>query len=277
MSFENAINDLNTQLDEARKVAMQAMSYSSELGIVLRFLEESFVAHDPNILVNNLLGITQGFDLDCIAQYYLDRDPFVVSQSAEATPGEIEKFTKARWDTRIFSEGTITIFTFDHISLFVRDMPIDDEVRYGVLKDILATLMNGVESRLKSLLKDTHVINSQKELLILADKTIKELNSHVSSVNDKAGKAACDLIVDIKDVVLGLNILESQETDILEVISFHNSNAQDLAGNASSLENNIQNIKHSVEEIISEFEASVVSTTAPTEKEDNNSDAVELF
>ncbi len=51
MTDATQMEKLIEQLDEPKGIAMQAMQYSSDIGLVMRFLETTFVCHDEYELV----------------------------------------------------------------------------------------------------------------------------------------------------------------------------------------------------------------------------------
>ncbi len=107
------IEKLIAQLDESKAIAMQAMQYSANIGLVMRFLESTFVCHDEKELVKNLLKTSKSLSVDCIAKCNLEEDIFTVSISDEITSEKLELMDKARWDSRIYSENKTIKFEHD--------------------------------------------------------------------------------------------------------------------------------------------------------------------
>ncbi len=254
MTDATQMEKLIEQLDESKGIAMQAMQYSSDIGLVMRFLETTFVCHDEHGLVKNLLETTKSLSLDCVAKCNLDNDVFTVSNSDEITPEEIELIDKVRWECRIHSEEKITVLSFDHISLYVRDMPIDDDYQYGIKKDILATLMNGIESRLKLLAKDKNILNIQEKIIGLTDQTIDTLDSCLSKISNDAIHSMSDLLSDIKDTIVMLDIGETNEKDIIDMLNMHGNIVNEISEEGTKVDTNFKEIKASIEEAMSEIE-----------------------
>lgn len=263
------------QLDESKAIAMQAMQYSANLGIVMRLLESTFICHDEKELITSLLEASKSLSIDCIATCHLDNDSFSLSLTDEITPEETEMIEKVRWESRIYSEGKITVLSYDHISLYVRDMPIDDDYQYGIMKDILATLLNGVESRLKLLVKDKKILNIQEKIVGLTDKTMTTLDNCLSKMGDEAFHSMNDLLVDIKDTIIMLDIGDSYEKDIVEMLNSHGSMVKEMSQEGVKVDKNFKEIKASIQEAISEMEQQPSAAALPEAKE--NVTDVELF
>jgi len=261
------IEKLMAQLDESKAIAMQAMQYSANIGLVMRFLESTFVCHDENELVKNLLETSKSLSVDCIAKCNLEEDIFTVSISDEITSEELELLDKARWDSRIYSEGKVTVLSYDHISLYVRDMPIDDDYQYGIMKDILATLMNGIESRLKLLAKDKKILSIQEKIVELTDKSIGTLDSCLSKMSDDAFHSMSDLLTDIKDTIIMLDIGDSNEKDIIDMLNMHGDLVKEMSNEGLKVDGNFKEIKTSIQDAMFELEQTPPAELIKKDKE----------
>jgi hypothetical protein len=274
MSDVTQMEKLIEQLDESKAIAMQAMQYSANIGLVMRFLESTFICHDENELVRNLLETSKSLSIDCVAKCHLEEEIFTVSINDEITPEEIELIDRVRWESRIYSEGKITVLSYDHISLFVRDMPIDDDYKYGIMKDILATLMNGIESRMKLLAKDKKILNIQEKIVNLTDESMRTLDTCLLKMNDDAFHSMTDLLVDIKDTIVMLDIGKENEKDILDMLNTHSDIVNEMSNEGLKVDENFKEIKSSIEDAMSEIEQNPAQFL-PKEKE--NVTDVELF
>jgi hypothetical protein len=274
MSDTPQMEKLIEQLDESKAIAMQAMQYSANIGIVMRFLESTFICHDAKELVRNLLETSKSLSIDCIAKCNLEDDIFTVTIGDEITSEEIKIIDSVRWKSRIHSEGKITVLSYDHISLFVRDMPIDDDYQYGIMKDILATLMNGIESRLKLLAKDKKILNIQEKIVTLTDESMKTLDTSLLKMNDDAFHSMTDLLVDIKDTIIMLDIGEDNEKDIIDMLNSHGDIVNEMSAEGLKVDDNFKEIKSSIEDAMSEMKQ---NPTQFLPKEKENVKDVELF
>lgn len=277
MNQDKNINDLMNQLKETRKVASQAMAYSSYLGSVLRFMEQSFICHDERELIHNLLSVCSSLSLDCIAKYSLEEDEFTLSISTAITDDENTLFEKARERARIYSEENVTILSFDHVSLFVRNMPINDDYKYGIMKDIIATLLNGVESRMKAIHKDQRILSTQKDILDITNKLITEFNSSVSKFNENSFQKISDTLSDIKNAIMTLDVNNESEKDITEMLNSHTSLIKDMSTEGVRVDKYFKSIKYSLENIVTELEEEKELNKRNSEPVCNNDIDVELF
>ena len=64
---------------------------------------------------------------------------------------EFQFLSRLREKGRIFDFGEHTLVNYNHISLLIRDMPLDQPDRHGRIKDNVVVLLNGAEARIKAI------------------------------------------------------------------------------------------------------------------------------
>ncbi|NIB43454.1 response regulator [Pseudomaricurvus alkylphenolicus] len=144
------ISDLKGQLDAARNMAFQAMTTSSELGSILQFHELCMGVSDKETLARHLLEFCETFSLSCSVLFTGGKTLYF---PVSGVKNELERqaLELLRAESRIFCWGKRVVFNYQNLSLLVKNMPIEDQVRFGELKDLLCLVLNGVQARLKSM------------------------------------------------------------------------------------------------------------------------------
>lgn len=147
-------HQLRQQLATSSQIAFQSMSLNAELGRILQYMEASFACQDYPALarltleVLNELGMhgSLGIFHDGVLDYFCD--------DGIDRPIEQAIIENSRHLGRLSSFGPRTILNYPHIGLLVRNMPLDDAMRYGILKDHLCYLGNGLEARCQALITE---------------------------------------------------------------------------------------------------------------------------
>lgn len=177
-------DDLQAQLAEATKVAMTSMQESSELGIVLRFLTDSFNVTSYKELADLLFQVLEQFSLNAILQIEINNEEFAFGAKAEPTRMELSLIRRAREKERIFSKDDITVLSFTHAFLMIKNMP-EDEVLRGRYRDLLAHFAAGLDSRIRGLSIE-HIMRTQSRDTVNAIRSIRQLSEdnqgHMSDV-----------------------------------------------------------------------------------------------
>lgn len=206
------------QVSGAQKMAFEAMTTSSELGEILRFHEESYLVKNLDELINLLIGAISKFALKSSIlvfgrpnQYYRD--------DGQQKPLEEKTLIAFKDQQRIYSWKNRTFFNYENFSVLIRDMPIDDEVRYGILLDQLCLLFNGVDSRIKGLKIEKN--NQLKAITMkLAADTIANMVMEIETDNVDLSQQFETIILKMEanistDIVM-FNLLEREEKVLMD-------------------------------------------------------------
>ena len=124
-----------------------------EADIIIPFLSACSASASLSNLGALLLNVCQELDLDCSFQFRAQLKTCNFSTKNEITPLEQSLLEQTTNRDGFFDFNSTTIMTYPHISILIKNMPVDDASQYDGLKNLLGMLMEGVESRIKSLIK----------------------------------------------------------------------------------------------------------------------------
>ena len=149
--YKNNKTQLNSSLQYATSTAMDSMSGNSEMGLALRYSDSSFKAMSYNELINTLIDALQQLSL-CVAIRLEHNGAYEWYQTnGEPSPLEKELIELISAKERIFSFDNRTQFNFGKINLLIKDMPLEDENKYGRYIDLIPFLLDSSNARLKSI------------------------------------------------------------------------------------------------------------------------------
>jgi DNA-binding response OmpR family regulator len=223
---------LKTQLSDSESVAFDAMMTSSTLGEILRFHESIADVNEMEVLADALLkqvcgfGVTVSLVIDAG-----DGEPIYCRDEGE--PFELEKqvFKTLKNQGRIYSWGHRTVFNYDDFSVLIRTMPIDDEMRYGNIKDQVCLLLNGVESRVKGIVNETRLRASESSIRLIGNTLgtmVVEIQDSNLLFSERFEKIIRELEVDVNEEFANLTLLQSEEKQINSHIIEATSQASEL-------------------------------------------------
>lgn len=201
------------QMEIVRRMAFAAMATSSELGEILRFYEDSMQLPELPALAKRLLQTVGTFGVRASIMFWKDQELYCSDDDREH-PLEIEVMRLFRSDGRVHSWKNRTFFNYDHFTLLVRNMPVTDELRYGVLKDQLCLLLNGLDSRISSLLTEHYSRQQRKAIAITAStlhKMVMEMDQNNVSLSGKFEQIIMDMELRLNHDILMFNLLQSEE------------------------------------------------------------------
>lgn len=209
--------ELREQLDNYYKTAMQAMNYSSELGKILEFYKACVSANSYKELANYLFMTTKALELKCSFQVY-DLNGNIIGFSDRGTiqPLEIEIMSLAKAQARFYDFGKRTIVSYNSFSLLIKNMPQDDDEKYGRLKDILGTLCDAISSRVEVLLTNSAAEQKHKVVETVSSAMI-DIDSSFRVLQKENISAIEDMLEDLEDALLTLGLTDFQEENIRKI------------------------------------------------------------
>ncbi|NML26124.1 response regulator [Zoogloea dura] len=143
--------ELEERVEQASSIAFSAMSSAAELGTVLHFLQSSFASHSVAGLNAALADALNQYGVEYILELRAGGESVCFSGQGAATQLEKSILEHVRLMDRIFQFHDRMVINYPSITLLVHGLPIEDETRLGRMRDNLALLVEGADSRLKAL------------------------------------------------------------------------------------------------------------------------------
>ncbi|MDH5178246.1 MAG: response regulator [Gammaproteobacteria bacterium] len=229
-------------LQASRNAALQAMSYTSNLGQILQFMKDAMQVFEFKSLAALFLGVTESMGLAVVVQFLAPEGALNYKKEGEVTPLEANVLELARDKSRIFDFGARTIFNYEDFSVLIKNMPLENKEKYGLLKDVLGNLCDALEVRVKGLL--THARVQAKEDVI---KTVTEALQRIDqSYRDiqKLNMAALDeTIRKMEDAMMGFGLTEQQEDTVRGIITYAKRRTTEAFEDGNSLYDEFDKIK----------------------------------
>ncbi len=210
-------SELSEQLSQSQAIAMQAMTYSSDLGQVLEFYKNSIAARDFEALAGLLFEFAGGRGLRCTLQVITPRGVLNFGDRGPVPPLEANVIELSRREGRIFDFGPRTIFNHDDFSLLIKNMPVEEPERYGILKDTLGTLCNAIEARIKFLLHEDSA-RQKREIASTVLGLLEEIDATFSDIREANQQVIGRLIDDLDDAMLDLGLTSHQEELVRKLV-----------------------------------------------------------
>ncbi len=214
-------NSLKSELANTHSVAFEAMKSSSYLGATLNFLKCSFTCRNYRELGSALLEATDGFGLNASLQ--IRGTSGVIDMACDGKVKQLEGalLTQAQQKGKIFDFGCRSIFNEDHISILIKNMPIDDSNRYGAFKDNLCMLIDGAEARIKGIEAELALARNRDQLKETVDR-MRNILAQIEESNNTLRRESTEIVerimLDLQLEFATLDLFEDQENRIMEKI-----------------------------------------------------------
>lgn len=205
------------QAKDSMNVALEAMTYSSEIGQLIDFVKQSQEVKSLEAMGKKVCQAAEEFSLNACAYVVGAQQPFA---NCEPDSLEAKVLEKARLSKeRIIHIGIRTIVKSDQIALLIKNMPIDDESRYGRIKDHLAVLVSICDGRLMALQAQQDLANQRSSVLgrviIVTEEKLKRFNQKIIEHDDEVRDIMTNMLTELESKLFSLGLDEDQEATLM--------------------------------------------------------------
>ncbi|MFT7689171.1 MAG: response regulator of citrate/malate metabolism [Candidatus Azotimanducaceae bacterium] len=214
---------------DAQIVAFSAMTDSSQLGRVLEFMDNNINCKDINEVASSVLETCEALSLQATVYVKTAHKIAVVSSGGDSQPIETVLIEKVRGQNRIIDFNQRTLYSDKGVSILIKNMPLDNPVEYGRLKDSLMTLACGANSRVSAIVNEDLLIASRDSVT----KALGEIENSIGSQANLATNVMHDFMTDMESTILVLGLSEEQEDYIMSLIDNHLQGVVKLVSSAT--------------------------------------------
>jgi len=216
----NKNKTLEAQASESMTMAMEAMTFSSELGLLLQLMKETAEILDYKTLVARVDEVNQSFGLSCSYLVSDEQDLHFFQCEADSVAGKV--LLKCKDEQKIFDFGQRTIFSETHLSILVKNMPVSNEKFYGRLKDHLAVLCNIADQHIRTL-QITGRLEKQRqkmlgELIEMCGGSLRQIHGMAMAQNEHVHRVMQGLIEKLENKLMMLGLEEDQEAALVTLV-----------------------------------------------------------
>ena len=237
---------------EAMKVAMDAMTSSSELGQLISFVSDAQSAKTLTNMGEMIVQVCKGFGLNACAYIHGSKPAFFSCEPDSIEAKVLERSTSSK--ERIINLGIRTIVKSEQLSLLVKNMPIEDENRYGRFKDHLAVLISISDGRLLTLKAQLDVAGQRKDVLnkiiLHTEKQIKSLNKKIVEHDERSREVMMNMITELEAKLFGLGLDEDQEDELMKLVYGTSDKLERSKGAAKELQEQLGTVLEGLYEIL---------------------------
>jgi hypothetical protein len=216
-----ANKQLKDQVNMANQMAMQAMSNTSDLGVNIQYFIDSQECNSLNELGMRLLQSTQAYGLKCSLQIRSEIETRNMEQNGMEKTMESQLLTELHTMGRYYDFGKRTVMNYERISLLVKNMPTDNEERYGALKDNVFSLLQSANARV-SALESLAEIEREKQLIEqLVHRTtgvLKQMEQDFLETSKLSANVVDSIAENIEEKIQFLGLHEDQESFFMDIM-----------------------------------------------------------
>lgn len=244
--YDKERQGLKDNYQMASNVAMDAMTGSQEIGMALEYSKNTYGIKNESDLMGLLVNCLMGFGLNAIIRLKVGNEFEWHQCVGDPSPLETELVEMLAKKDRIFSFEHRTQFNFDRINLLVKNMPIEDDNKYGRYKDLLPFFLDATNACMESI-EDSKTIadhNQLKSAITTVNNLIDEEKKLINESQGILGTILKDLNRTVEDELPILGLEEDQEKFLVGLIETKISEASvaaDISKHSDQLFEKISN------------------------------------
>ncbi len=200
--------------NDAMSMAMTAMAQASEMGEIMQFTRDSYHCGTLEALAIRLLESLTQFELNATVRVTGDQQDFFFSSTGAVGDREKEAMMRVRERDRFLHFGKRTVINFKNISVLIKNMPIQDEEKYGRLNDVTGMLVEGADARIVGIEMSSSLfklINTTRDVLGDIEAAHKENKQKNNAIFD-------DLESSVNWAFINMDLTEQQEQYFIELL-----------------------------------------------------------
>ncbi len=202
------------QLEEAEMLSSLVIASMDETGILLQFMSKLIAMENAEEIACGALELMQRYRLSGVIQTRLDGDTQTLSETGKNLPLEVSVIEHVRDQGRIFEFSRCSVHNFEHVTLMINNLPLEDPEYCGRLRDHLSVAAQGIDSRLQAL--QTEAKNHRTQLGILAAlESVSDTIMEVGEANKRNSEDSATLVSDLQNTLLNsfyrLGLTDNQE------------------------------------------------------------------
>mgnify|MGYP001548666709 CR=1 FL=1 len=249
------ISELEDEYSNACSAAMEAMTGVGDSGVIISFLDNCIDCKDFSELANELLAAAGKFGLHSALQVRSRSKEYNYSNTGESKPLEEELMRKVYTKGRFFDSGPRTFVNYEKVTILVKNMPLDDAVTYGRIKDNLPHLLKGANARIAAL--ETEMMQSRKRMAVKraiqgTRDSLQEAQDLFNALKESNSDIMEGLIREMDAELLSLNINEEKEKYLISMLQQNRKKMEEAYGAGEELEMIFKKILEQMFEIISD-------------------------
>jgi len=210
-----------TALDAARKEVSDVTSSTldilksmGEVSAVIHFLQGTCACNSYESLAQKVIKAHQDLELEIAIQMRVNGEKLHFYTDGLENPLEESVFEYIKDKGRLIDFGQRTAVNYPYMSIIVRNMPADNKDMHGRIRDHVAIIGQGADSKVKGLLAEM-AVKSQREHLITIinriEKTIVKIDGDYKLQQRSSGLILASVGESLEESFLSLALSGEQE------------------------------------------------------------------
>lgn len=166
---------LKQDMEQAQITAEIAMTDSGDMGRIMRYVGQSYHAHDLESLSSFFFEFFVPLQLEVAVAFWHKQGEAFKSAEGAIQPIEQELLEQNREGSRFVDFGRRTIINYPKVSLLIKNMPTEDPGMYGRYKDLLPHILEATNAKIQDMEESEQAIEQVAHIGQVCDDIAQQL------------------------------------------------------------------------------------------------------
>lgn len=216
-SFVSARRSLQEKARFSEELSNMALASMGDSGIILQYMGKLISWYDEKEIAAGTLELLRQFSVEGVVQTRIGERIHTASAAGVNLPLEVSVINHVRSMDRIFEFGNRGVYNYERMTVMVNNMPLDDAVMCGRIRDNLAMAAQGAAARLESLEHEESSRRSQEAVLLAVSAigtTLDSLNQASLQHRYETSQLIYQFERNLAETFNGLGLSDAQEAEI---------------------------------------------------------------
>lgn len=250
-----ANEQLQERVQQANEMAFIAMSDTSDLGVNIQFLIEANQCNNLDELGMSLLQSVNNYGIKASLQLRSEFGIKNMEHNGMAKDLESALLWELREDGRYVDFGKRSVMNYEQVSLLVKNMPLDDEKKYGAIKDNVFSLLQGADARVKAL-DSLKQLEQQQNLMKAIAVKMKNMMGDIDHGYQSVMKDIADVVENMaegtNEIITNLALNEEQELALENVMNSGIEATNQVFSEGLKMDESLKKVISEMDELLAE-------------------------
>ena len=212
-----AKKNLREEARMANELSNLAMASMGDSGVLVQFMSKLISTTDEKQVASEMLDFLHKFTIDGAIQTRVGTHAYTLSSNGENQPLEVSVLDHVKTLDRIFEFRSRAVWNFDRITVMINNMPTQDDMLAGRIRDSMATAAQAAAGRLESLEveeKAHRSFDGIRRALATIETTLEKLNESHRQGRYATSQLMYQFNEDLNQAFAGLGLSDAQELHI---------------------------------------------------------------
>jgi DNA-binding response OmpR family regulator len=251
--IEQDQRSLAGQAEASDELASLVMASLDEYAVLIKFLRTLNECSSPATLVDAIQRVLAAAHLEGAVQIRLRNFEKTYSHAGENWPLEVAVMNHVRTLERIFEFKRRAAYNFDHITLLITNMPVEDAELCGRIRDNIAIAAESADAKLAALQSFTDNATLRDEihgLLQGVGQTVESFSKQYDAARFQGSLYTNRFLDDLLTAFAHLGMSSQQEEEILDLVNQRANGLIDLYDIAGETQETLKTLSARLEGIL---------------------------